>query len=92
MGNENTSTIISPAPRDTRRNRTRPVETINVRIAPPDTPDVAKDAFGRLVEEWAALTTSCMVEAAMAAPAVNEPMHPLSDDVGRLPPVDVGEE
>jgi hypothetical protein len=88
MGNEIISTITSPAP---RRTRMQPVETIKVRIASPDTPDVARDAFGRLVEEWAALTYCCMVEAAMAAPAVNEPMHPLSDDVGRLPPVDVEE-
>ncbi|WP_243336667.1 hypothetical protein [Anaeromyxobacter soli] len=71
-------------------NRAGPVGTIKVRIVPLETPEATAAAIGHLVEEWAALTYSCMVEAAMVAPAANEPMHPLDDAAAGAVEADVG--
>ena len=56
--------------------------TINVRLDPFATPEAARAALSRLIEEWAALTYACMVESALAAaqPA-NEPMLPSDEPV-----------
>ena len=43
-------------------------------LAPATPREHAEEAIGRLVEEWAALTYSYMVEAATDAPAANDPM------------------
>ncbi len=51
---------------------------IRVRPPPSVSREAAETAIGHLVEEWAALTYACMLEAAMATPAVNEPMEALA--------------
>jgi hypothetical protein len=53
---------------------------IRVELAPNTPRELAQDAIGRLVEEWAALTYSYMVEAASDAPAANDPIP--HDDAG----------
>jgi len=42
---------------------------------PLESREAAEVAIGRLVEEWAALTYSCLVEAAMASSEANEPVQ-----------------
>jgi hypothetical protein len=51
----------------------RAVDTIKVRVAPLATPEATATAIGQLIEDWSALTYTCMVEA--ATPAANEPMQ-----------------
>ena len=52
--------------------------TIRVRPQPSVSREAAETAIGHLVEDWAALTYACMLEAAMATPAANEPMNALA--------------
>lgn len=88
MGSENNSNVTSTAATSAGRwKRGRPVETIKVRVVPLATPEATEAAIGHLVEEWAALTYSCLLEAAMAMPTANEPMHP--DDAATAGAADV---
>jgi hypothetical protein len=63
-----------------RKDGIRPPETIKVHLLPVSTNVDVRAAIGRLVEEWSALTYSCLLDAAMAATAANEPMR--SDATG----------
>jgi hypothetical protein len=67
---------VGTGTRASRGRRTSLVETIKVHIVPPESREAAEAALGRLMEEWAALTYSCLVAAAVASHAENEPMQP----------------
>ena len=54
------------------------VATMRVRPSPSVSREAAEMAIGNLVEEWAALTYACMLDAAMASDAANEPMAVLA--------------
>lgn len=56
--------------------RMRPADIIKVHVGRCATAKTAEAAIAHLVEEWAALTYICMVEAAIAADAANEVMQP----------------
>jgi hypothetical protein len=71
---QSTSSTTALVPRQ-RRGRT--VDTIKVRVAPLATPEATATAIGQLIEDWSALTYTCMVEA--ATPAANEPMQPMNE-------------
>lgn len=87
-----TGTAGTAGTRPHRSKHPRPVETIRVRVAPVVSPEAARATIGQLVEEWAALTYVCMVEAAVAAQAANQPMNPSDEPVPDVPATAVGGE
>jgi hypothetical protein len=58
-----------------RQRRERTADIIKVHLVPLATPEATATAIGQLIEDWSALTYTCMAEAAMTTPAANEPMQ-----------------
>lgn len=60
-----------PSPQSLAARSCRSAETIKVHVAPGDSAEAARAAIGHLVEEWAALTYRCLVEALSASEAAS---------------------
>jgi hypothetical protein len=84
------SARLASAANEPMHKRARVVETINVRVVPLANREAIEGAIGKLVEEWAALTYTCMVEAAMAEQAATEPMQPPDAPASDEPTTAVG--
>jgi hypothetical protein len=60
-----------PSPQSLAARSSRSAETLKVHVAPGDSAEAARAAIGHLVEEWAALTYRCLVEALLASEAAS---------------------